>query len=268
MNYLDTALANAANGWPVFPVQADKTPFHGFVNWEHRATIDARSLRRLWARYPDALPAVAPGVVHRTVIDVDLKPDKPNGYESLEAHGVDLESTGAPTFPSLSGLGTHHWFGGRTTSVNHVLPGVDRKSRGGYVVAAYLLPPVRRVTATAPALLTGGKVGTSTADEAAFTGDSQKWLERYTTGRMLSPQVANAVRPFIAGQPFTGHETMLRFQIYLVKLATEGHPGVPEALDFAREVWLESPHTSAEDPAYEWDTALDRAIKKYGGKRR
>lgn len=268
MTHLDVALANARNGWPGFPVQADKTPYHGFTNWEHRATIDQASLRRLWDRYPDALPAVAPGVARRTVIDVDRKPGKPNGFESLAQQGLDLDALASFSAPSVSGLGTHYWFSGRATSVNHVLPGVDRKSGGGYVVVPYLLPPAQRISNPAPKLLLGGKVGTSSAAEAAFTGNTQKWLERYTTGRTLTAEVTRAVQPYIAGRSFTGHEAMLRFQIHLVKLATEGHNGVPEALDFARDVWLASPHTSAEDPALEWDVALDRAIKKYGGTRR
>jgi hypothetical protein len=264
MSCLEIALANADNGWPVFPVQADKTPEPGFMNWEHRATANHGGIRRFWEQYPDALPAVAPGVVHRSVVDVDLKPGKPNGYESLSLHGIDLDATGVPAFPSLSGLGTHYYFAGRFPSINHILPGVDRKSRGGYVVTTYLLPPVRSIAVAPPALLAGGKLGTSTANEAGYQGSASSWsAER--AGRAVTPAVARAVKPFIAGEAFTGHEAMLRWQIHLVKLSTEGHGGVPEALDFGRDVWLESPHTSGEDPAREWDVALDRAITKYGG---
>ncbi|MEW1991222.1 bifunctional DNA primase/polymerase [Microbacterium sp. NPDC078849] len=264
MRNRDIALANAANGWPVFPVQADKTPEPGFMNWERQATGNPSGIRRFWEQYPDALPAIAPGVVHRAVIDVDLKPGKPNGYESLALHGIDLDAIGVPGFPSLSGLGTHYWFAGRFTSINHILPGVDRKSRGGYVVAPYLLPPVRSVAFPPPALLAGSKVGTTTADEARYLGNASTWFAE-RAGRAVTPAVARAVKPFIAGEAFTGHEAMLRWQIHLVKLATEGHGGVPEALGFGRDVWLESPHTPGEDPAREWDVALDRAITKYGG---
>lgn len=106
---------------------------------------------------------------------------------------------------------------------------------------------------------------TSTAAEHHWNGDTDAWLAAHTTGKTLSPAVVRAVQPFIDGEPFDGHHRMLKFQIHLVRLAAEGHNGVPEALTFARQVWLDTPHTSEEDPAQEWDTALDRAIHKYGG---
>ncbi|WP_440774361.1 bifunctional DNA primase/polymerase [Microbacterium sp. 22296] len=261
------SLHNARNGYPGFVVRPDKTPFAGETAWESRATINEHALNRMFDLHPDGIPAVAPGVAHLTVIDVDRKPGKPDGLVSLAQYDVDLMANGAPSFPSISGLGTHHWFAGTSTSVNHVLPGVDRKSGGGYVVVPYLLPPAQTITATPPPILRGGKVGTQAAAESSYRDGSRTWLAENRTGRTLSHAVARSVRPLIAGESFAGHEAMLRFQIHLVKLATEGHPGVPEALEFARGAWLDTPHSSAEDPAREWDVALDRAIAKYGGTR-
>lgn len=106
---------------------------------------------------------------------------------------------------------------------------------------------------------------TSKADERYWSGDSELWLAAHTTGKTLSPAVARAVQPFIDGEPFDGHHRMLKFQIYLVRLAAEGHNGVPESLAFARTVWMDTPHASDEDPSQEWDVALDHAIHKYGG---
>lgn len=106
---------------------------------------------------------------------------------------------------------------------------------------------------------------TSTAVLHYWSGDSESWLVAHTTGATLSHAVARAVQPFIDGEPFDGHVRMLKFQIHLVRLAAEGHTGVPEALAFARQVWLSTPHASDEDPAQEWDVALDHAIRKYGG---
>lgn len=102
--------------------------------------------------------------------------------------------------------------------------------------------------------------------ERRWSGDSETWLTAHTTGQTLSHAVTRAVKPFIDGEPFDGHHRMLKFQIHLVRLAAEGHNGVPEALAFARQVWLATPHSSDEDPAQEWDVALDHAIHKYGGK--
>lgn len=106
---------------------------------------------------------------------------------------------------------------------------------------------------------------TSNADEHHWNGDTDEWLTNHTTGKTLTPAVGFAVKPFIDGEPFDGHSRMLKFQIHLVRLAAEGHNGVPEALAFARTVWLDTPHASDEDPAQEWDVALNHAIQKYGG---
>lgn len=106
---------------------------------------------------------------------------------------------------------------------------------------------------------------TSTADLHHWNGDTEAWLTAHTTGKTLTPAVTRAVQPFIDGEPFDGHHRMIRLQVHLVRLAAEGHNGVPEALTFARKVWLATPHTSEEDPAQEWDVALDHAIHKYGG---
>ena len=127
---------------------------------------------------------------------------------------------------------------------------------------------VARPGDTAPALLewfAKAAPATSTADLHHWSGDSDAWLREYTTGYTLSRAVANAVQPFIDGEPFVGHARMVRFQVHLVRLAVEGHLGVPEALAFARQVWVDTPHVSEEDPAAEFDVALDRAIHKYGG---
>lgn len=105
----------------------------------------------------------------------------------------------------------------------------------------------------------------STADEHHWNGNTDEWLTSHTTGKTLTPAVARAVQPFIDGEPFDGHDRMIRFQVHLARLAAEGHNGVPEALAFARTVWLDTPHASDEDPAQEWDVALDHAIQKYGG---
>lgn len=128
--------------------------------------------------------------------------------------------------------------------------------------------PVGRPDDTATALVEwfrAGRPTTTPTAEQRWPGGSEEWLAAHTTGKTLSRAVARAVQPFINGEPFDGHHRMLKFQIHLVRLAAEGHNGVPEALAFARQVWLDTPHTSNEDPAQEWDAALDRAIHKYGG---
>lgn len=154
------------------------------------------------------------------------------------------------------------------------LPGTVRRSKGDGQLRPYRwVQPltsagVKRTASAADALIDWfqqATPNTSRAEERLWNGDTAAWLSAHTTGATLSHQVARAVKPFVDGEPFNGHERMLKFQIHLVRLAAEGRSGVPEALAYAREVWLASPHASAEDPAAEWDTGLDRAVRKYGG---
>ncbi|MFK3836629.1 AAA family ATPase [Microbacterium sp. NPDC087868] len=97
-----------------------------------------------------------------------------------------------------------------------------------------------------------------------WTGDVEEWLSVYS-GTEASAAVLATIRPFEAGEVFSGHDVMLSVQTYLVKLGSEGHGGVPEALAFAEQTWLASPHTPGEDPAQEWRNGLIGAVQKYGG---
>ena len=264
MSWLDVALANAANGWPVFPVRPDKRPFWGWRDWEHLATLSPTVLRQWWERNPDALPAVTPGRVDKTVIDVDRKPGKPDGWESLIDRRVHIPPT---TFrgESVSGLGMHFWFRDLTTSVNALLPGVDRKSKGGYVVAPYRLPPVSKVKVRVPLPLQGGKVREGATGQP-YSGGVAAWFAEHA-GLTPSHAVQAVARRFTGPQaePFAGHQRLLEVQTHLVLLAVDGHGGVPEVLDRLATVWANTPHASEEDPIAEWNTALSGAIEKSGG---
>lgn len=264
MNYAEIALANAVNGFPTFPVQPDKTPYWGFVDWENIATTSPTVIREWWERKPNALPAVTPGRVDKTVIDIDRKPGKPDGWESLIDRRVHVPPT---TFrgASVSGLGLHLWFRDLTTSVNALLPGIDRKSRGGYVVTPYLLPPVSQIKVRVPLALQGGKVREG-ATGKPYTGGVVAWFGEHD-GLTPSNAVQRAVRRFTGpdAETFAGHELLLEVQTHLILLAAEGHGGVPEALDRLAAVWADTAHSSEEDPIAEWNTALDGAITKSGG---
>ncbi|MEJ1092193.1 bifunctional DNA primase/polymerase [Microbacterium istanbulense] len=182
----------------------------------------------------------------------------PHGVRKTKRGGLDLQAGDAE---------------GNGRGFVWIAPTVRRSKVSGQVQAYRWVQPLTHAGVGLPddsarALVEwfhAAKPTTSTADEHHWNGDTDAWLATHTTGKTLSRAVARAVQPFIDGEPFDGHHRMLKFQIYLVRLAAEGHNGVPEALTFARQVWLDTPHTSEEDPAQEWDAALDRAIHKYGG---
>lgn len=261
MNHLETALANAANGWPQFPVDHDKRPFKGFFNWENNATLSAEAISVFGTiDHPGCLWATVPGMVGKTCIDIDRHPDKPDGYRTLAMMGLSIKTP--HIYPSLSGAGQHAWYQGRSSSRNALYPGVDRKSAGGYVVTPYLLPPVSSVQTRLPEAFHGRD---DDRDKHPFRGDAAEWLAAHA-GFSPAQRVRAIVRE-AAAEEFRGHELMTGRQTRLVHLAREGHGGVPEALGELREMWVAAEHGRNEDPAVEWQTALVGAIRKFGGDR-
>lgn len=124
---LDHALAYAAAGIPVFPVQpAGKIPLtrHGFMD----ATTDPAAIRAWWRDRPAANIGAPTGIVF-DVVDLD-------GAEG-EASVADVPAWSGPQ--ARTGGGGRHLFVQPTGEVNraHMLPKVDFRGHGGYV----LLPP-------------------------------------------------------------------------------------------------------------------------------
>ena len=143
---LDAALAYAARGWHVFPLHSlrnsrcscgaaecgnvakhPRTPT-GFKD----ATTDAAAIRAWWARWPDANVGIATGAVSGVdVLDVD---SRHAGDESLETRFPGLEAA----VESLTGGGGRHLCWIHAPGVGSragILPGVDVRGDGGYVVA-------------------------------------------------------------------------------------------------------------------------------------
>jgi Bifunctional DNA primase/polymerase, N-terminal/AAA domain/Primase C terminal 1 (PriCT-1) len=139
------ALSYAARGWPVFPLH---TPTTGgscdcrkdgcdsigkhprTMNGLTSATTDPEAIRRWWKMWPSAnvgiLTGAGSGLV---VIDVD---GRNGGRETLAT------LTLPETLTVETGDGLHMYFkhpGGAVPSNSDILPGIDRKADGGYVVA-------------------------------------------------------------------------------------------------------------------------------------
>ncbi len=152
---LSWALDYAKHGWAVLPLysinaarthctcgntiesekcSAGKHPRtkHGFQD----ATTDPEEIRRWWEQWPDANIGLATGEPSGVwVLDID---PRNGGDETLDAEFPGLEAA----VESLTGGGGRHLFwsdpwGVPSSGSRGVLPGVDVKSDGGYVV----LPP-------------------------------------------------------------------------------------------------------------------------------
>ena len=156
-NPLDDALAYAKGGWYVFPVfeptdngcacgdprcaSPAKHPrtAHGL----HDATTDGDQIRDWWTRWPNANIGIATEPSGLFVLDFD---ERHGGLESLR--GLVAEHGAFNTRGTLTGGGGEHFFFRATidaASRSNVLrdyPGVDVRSKGGYVVA----PPSRHIS--------------------------------------------------------------------------------------------------------------------------
>jgi Bifunctional DNA primase/polymerase, N-terminal len=125
----EAALAYAGWGWPVFPLKPGaKTPAtrNGFKD----ATLDYERIDTWWKRHPDSNIGLPTGHAF-DVIDVDV-PDGPASYTQMVAddmlpdvHGqVATSSGGLHLYIPASGDGNRAG----------VLPGIDYRGVGGYVV--------------------------------------------------------------------------------------------------------------------------------------
>lgn len=131
---LEQALACVEQGWAVFPlVPNTKRPLtkNGFKD----ASKSTFAVRKWWTEYPDANIGLATGEVSGLiVIDVDVK----NGAKGRESLGQLKGLPPTLTVATPSG-GWHLYYlnpPGGLRSKNGLLPGIDLKADGGYVVAA------------------------------------------------------------------------------------------------------------------------------------
>ena len=251
---VEHALELAARGWKVVPY-LDNPDGSQLKGWPELATTDPDEIERLWEPFPDAHVGVIPGLVGRACVDFDMHEGKPSGFDT--AGELGLPTKAQVSFPSRSGVGRHLWYSGTGTS-RPLYPGIDRKSLKGLVRVGYLLPDVEDVYEELPAVYS---VHNAVTAERAYTGGAVEWMEAHA-GRARSAEVAEALAR-LKGE-FNGHDTMLRVQVHLVKLAGEGFGGVPEALAELKDRWEAAEHVSG-NPQQSWTRGLVGAITAYGG---
>ena len=124
------ALAYAARGWRVFPLaDRDKVPRPGSRGFKDAST-DPATIRAWWAEHPNANVGIATGG-GLLVVDVD----GPDGRAALAGKHLP------PTPTAMTGKGSHYYFAATGPCKVGLLPGLDIRGDGGYVVAAPSIHP-------------------------------------------------------------------------------------------------------------------------------
>jgi Bifunctional DNA primase/polymerase, N-terminal len=147
--FLGAALRYAGIGWPVFPLRPrDKTPLIAKAdggNGCRDATTDAETITAWWARWPEANIGLAAGAVF-WAFDVDYggwDATEPDGLTSLAAL-TERYGPLPPTVMQITGGGGYQYFfqpDERVQNAAGILPGLDARSTGGYVVAPPSIHP-------------------------------------------------------------------------------------------------------------------------------
>src|SRR5689334_14667566 len=141
--HLEHALAYAARGWPVFPLKpGEKTPLIAKAaggNGVHDATTDPDRIRAWWTKCPTANIGLACGS-WCWVLDADFKgflADELDGGDAIRALQQRFGKLPATLRQYTGGLGWQFFFAPdpRIRNGVKVLPGLDTRSTGGYVVA-------------------------------------------------------------------------------------------------------------------------------------
>lgn len=148
--FLDAALRYASWGWPVFPLgRRSKHPAISKAkggNGVKDATTDPDRIKRYWTKFPDHNVGIATGYAF-DVIDVDAPhKDEKTGEMTADGRLMLPQILGNHDLPDAHGVvltarGGMHYYMEPTGGGNKsgILPGVDYRGLGGYVVA----PPSR-----------------------------------------------------------------------------------------------------------------------------
>lgn len=134
---LQQALAYQRRGWSVVPCGADRRPLTAWKRYQAQRASESQ-IRAWWVRWPTANVAIITGSVSGIIVlDLDHgHKDGADGLTSVRAAGLDLPSTRCVRTPR-GGLHCYyrHPGGGKIPNAAGLLPGVDLRGDGGYVLA-------------------------------------------------------------------------------------------------------------------------------------
>lgn len=142
---LTFALDYAKRGFAVFPLKQDKTPY--ISNGFQKATTDEMQIETWWKRWPQANIGIATGQMSGGLCVIDLDVDEEKGKNGLKAMRDWEQKYGSVMKPScmaITGRGGLHYFFKTTEHVKcriNLLPGVDIRGDGGYIMAPPSLHP-------------------------------------------------------------------------------------------------------------------------------
>ena len=132
---LESALELWRSGLSVIPVQpGGKRPLVSWTEYQSRRPME-EEIRQWWQQYPNANIGVVTGKISRIVV-IDLDPDK-GGNESR----AEIYEQASTDLIAKTGRGGYHLYYRYPEDVGHIpnrvglLPGVDVRADGGYVVA-------------------------------------------------------------------------------------------------------------------------------------
>lgn len=138
----EAALGYAKLGYAVFPLKPktkEPATSHGF----YEASTDPGTIEAWWVKNPDYNIGIACGN-GLAVIDIDQHPDDGKfGLDTLRAWEKDHGEL-KPTWTVVTGTGgLHYWYKTELSFKNavEVLPGIDIRSKGAYVVAPPSIHP-------------------------------------------------------------------------------------------------------------------------------
>ena len=140
--YLESALAYARRGWPVFPCGEDKKPLtkQGFKD----ASTNPEQIKSWWERWPGALIGVPMGARSGLFcVDLDRKPGGSDGVATW-IQLTAIHETPATLSAISPSTGEHRYFqyqgGLRPIPLDKLAPGIEIKAEGGYMI----MPPSKR----------------------------------------------------------------------------------------------------------------------------
>jgi hypothetical protein len=134
---LESALAYAKRGWPVFPCGVNKQPL--VANGFHAASCDEARVRDWWEAWPDAQIGIACGAAGIAVVDLDVGKGK-DGVKTWHALVDDHGRHGCGLVASTPRSGRHMVYAMPAPAIGcrtDVLPGsgIDVRAEGGYILA-------------------------------------------------------------------------------------------------------------------------------------